>query len=159
MAAKPKRITPVQLTDDALALLVDEAVIIDRQIRELEESRKSFEDKLLSAAMSRKSDDGEKTESGGWTVELSGHDGNVISVTQAGPSMATLDAETYESNDDLGDYYEEVVKYKPFKDALERMKQELGKDRLKQLKTIIQKAGSIRIGYKTKAAAVKPVGH
>lgn len=158
MAAKPKKITPVELTDDALALIVDEAVSVDRQIRALEDVRKSFEDKLLSAALTRKKDEGEKTESGGWTVELTGHDGNVIAVTQAGPSMATLDSETFETNDDLSDYYEEVVKYKPFKDALERMKEELGKDRLKQLKTIIQKVGSIRIAYKTKTAEVKPVG-
>lgn len=158
MAAKPKRITPVKLNEDQVMLLVDEAVRIDRQQRELDEAKKSIEDTLLTVAISRRKDDGEKTESGGWTVELIGNEGNVVAVTQAGPSMATLDEETFEAQPDIEDYYEMVVKYKPYKDALDRMTDNLSKDRIRQLRPIIQKNGSLRVAYKTKTAEVKPVG-
>lgn len=150
MAKKTK--AEINLTDDAVATLVDECVYLDRDIRNKELAKKDMENVLVGVANKRKRD-GEKTDGGGWTVELVGHEGNVFQLTQAGPSAASLEHETIVANPELDEFYEEKVTYKPVKDALQRMKEVLGVDVFKTFKDIVTKAGSVRVSYKTKEKA------
>lgn len=160
MAAKAKtaKLTPQNLSDDAVRILVDEAVNADREERRWGEIKKQYEDQLLTVALSRRGEDGQKTDSGGFTVELEGNSGDVVAVTQAGPSMVSLDDETIQDHGELKKFYERQVKWKPFKDAMDRMKEALGGEFVRKLKAIIQRPGTIRVAYKTKTAEVKPVG-
>lgn len=150
MAKKTK--AEINLTDDAVATLVDECVYLDREIRDKELAKKEMETVLVGVANKRKRD-GEKTDGGGWTVELVGHEGNVFQLTQAGPSAASVDPEIIEKYPELDEFYEEKVTYKPMKDALNRMKEALGMDVFKSLKALVTKAGSVRVSYKTKEKA------
>ena len=150
MAKKTK--AEINLTDDAVATLVDECVYLDRDIRDKELAKKEIETVLVGVANKRKRD-GEKTDGGGWTVELVGHEGNVFQLTQAGPSAAALDEDTMKSSPELKEFYERKVSFKPIKDALNRMKELLGVDLFKTYKDIVIKAGSVRVSYKTKEKA------
>lgn len=160
MPSKPKKakLTPQELSDDAVRTLVDEAVNADREERRWGEIRKQYEDQLLSVALSRRVEDGTKTDSGGFTVELEGHSGDVLAVTQAGSSMVSLDDETIQDHPELKKFYERQVKWKPFKDALDRIREALGGETVRKLKAIIQKPGSLRVSYKTKTAEPAAVG-
>ncbi len=159
-AAKAVELKPEDLSEKDVLRLVDQAVQKDRYIRELEKELKTIEATLVAVATLRKKTDGSATESGGWSVDLPGLEGDVCKVTQAGPGVKTLSAEDFaelrNQFPEIPRLFERVVKWAPIEsfdteiktwvpDAVERRK----------LVTNVQKKGTLRVGYQTKESAAK----
>lgn len=103
-----------------LAAKVAEAVALDRQIAELEETLKNLKAELVKAAESDLMDK-VVTDGGGWSVELQGTDGCIARVTQPGAKLkSSIDGESATwlkikeiLQDRFRPFFNGEVKYKP----------------------------------------------
>ncbi len=145
-----------------LETLVDRALAIDRQRRELEKELEGIEAVLIEHATENRKEDGDKTDGGGWTVDVTGASGQVVTVVQAGPSVKSLKDDSKDLHavrQVLGaqfkDLYTPELTYKPIEGYRDAIKVTLDGATRRSLLKLATKNGSLRVNYKTKKTASK----
>lgn len=145
-----------------LETLVDRALAIDRQRRELEKELEGIEAVLIEHATENRKEEGDKTDGGGWTVDVAGASGQVVTVVQAGPSIKSLKDDSTDLvavrqilGADFKQFYSSEVVYKPVEGWRDAIKVQLDTPTRRALTKIAQKSGSLRVNYKTKKTAAK----
>ena len=146
----------------SIAKLVDRAIALDRQRRELEKELEGIEEQIIVHAIENRKEDGEATDGGGWTVDVVGASGETAKVTQAGASVKSLkdDSKDYLAvRQVLGaqfkDFYRPELTYKPIENWRDAIKVTLDTPTRRSLNKLATKAGSLRVAYATKKSASK----
>lgn len=142
--------------------LVDRAIAIDRQRRELDEELEGIEAVLKEHAEANRKEEGDKTDGGGWTVDITGASGQVVTVVQAGPSVKSLKDDSKDLlavRQVLGAGFKELyvpeLTYKPIEGYRDAIKVTLDGATRRALLKLATKNGSLRVNYKTKKTAIK----
>lgn len=145
-----------------ISKLVDKAIALDRQRREIEKELEEVETQIIAHATENRKEDGEATDGGGWTVDVIGASGEVAKVVQAGPSMKSLKEDSRDLlaiRQILGaqfkDFYRHEITYKPIEDIRDAVKVALDTPTRRSFTKFAQKAGSLRVAYNTKKTATK----
>lgn len=145
-----------------ISKLVDKAIALDRQRREIEKELEEVETQIITHATENRKEDGEATDGGGWTVDVVGASGEVAKVVQAGPSMKSFKDESKDLlalRQVLGATFKELYRpelaYKPVDNIRDAAKALLDTPTRRQFTKLAQKAGSLRVAYNTKKTATK----
>ena len=80
------------MTKVAIMQMVENAIVLDREIAEKEEELKALKESLIQEAAKAK--ERTETDGGGWSVVFEGSAGNIARVTQPGPKLkSSIDGE------------------------------------------------------------------
>jgi len=148
------------MTDQKLALLVAEAVELDRNITEGQERLEEIKAQLALEAESR-AEDATPTEGGGTSIEFAGRDGCIARVTTAGATLkSTIKGEGRDiekvraaAGRDFERLFSPVLAFKPVENFREEAAARLGaKDGAKLIK-LCTNPGKVTVSFETKEAA------
>jgi hypothetical protein len=145
------------MTTHKLRKLIDEAVELDRQIRDAEAALKDTKAKLMGEALTRP-EEHVATAGGGWSWQYAGDSGAICRVTQEGDklkSSVSTEKDVAALKDAAGEagfraLFVPAICYKPVARIREEAPALLDKPGLRKLWKVLTGKGRVTVGFETK---------
>jgi hypothetical protein len=145
------------MTTNKLKKLIDQAVELDRVIRENEAELKTLKEALKAEAETRPEEHA-ATDGGGWSWQFAGESGSIARVTQEGDklkSSISTEKDVAAAKDAAGPVmfralFEPTISYKPVAKIREAAAEALEKPAWKKLLKILTGKGRVLVAFETK---------